>query len=81
MAANILLVEDEPGIQELLKFNLAQAGHQVTATGDAEHALAFLKNTLPDVILLDWMLPGMSASTCAAVCAATSATSRFPSSC
>jgi DNA-binding response OmpR family regulator len=30
MAANILLVEDEPGIQELLKFNLAQAGHQVT---------------------------------------------------
>ena len=60
MAANILLVEDEPGIQELLKFNLAQAGHQVTATGDAEHALQFLKNTLPDVILLDWMLPGMS---------------------
>src|SRR5512143_3670246 len=60
MAANILLVEDEPGIQELLKFNLAQAGHQVTAAGDAEHALTFLKNTLPDVILLDWMLPGMS---------------------
>ena len=51
MAANILLVEDEPGIQELLKFNLAQAGHQVTAAGDAEHALKFLKNTLPDVIL------------------------------
>ena len=60
MAANILLVEDEPGIQELLKFNLAQAGHQVTAAGDAEHALKFLKSTLPDVILLDWMLPGMS---------------------
>lgn len=60
MAANILLVEDEPGIQELLKFNLAQAGYSVTAAGDAEHALKFLKNTLPDVILLDWMLPGMS---------------------
>jgi two-component system phosphate regulon response regulator PhoB len=60
MAANILLVEDEPGIQELLKFNLAQAGHQVTAAGDAEDALSFLKNALPDVILLDWMLPGMS---------------------
>src|SRR3569833_2844243 len=60
MAANILLVEDEPGIQELLKFNLAQAGHQVTAAGAAEHALKFLKSTLPDVILLDWMLPGMS---------------------
>ncbi len=60
MAATILLVEDEPGIQELLKFNLSQAGHQVTAVGDAELALAFLKNTLPDVILLDWMLPGIS---------------------
>ncbi len=60
MAANILLVEDEPGIQELLKFNLSQAGHQVTAVGDAEQALTYLRNTLPDVILLDWMLPGLS---------------------
>ena len=60
MAANILLVEDEPGIQELLKLNLGQAGHQVTATEDAEAALRYLKTTLPDVILLDWMLPGMS---------------------
>ncbi len=60
MAANILLVEDEPGIQELLKLNLGQAGHTVTATDDAEGALQYLKTTLPDVILLDWMLPGMS---------------------
>ncbi|MBT9569016.1 MAG: phosphate regulon transcriptional regulator PhoB [Thiobacillus sp.] len=60
MAAHILLVEDEPGIQELLKFNLSQAGHQVTAVGDAERALGFLKTALPDVILLDWMLPSMS---------------------
>lgn len=60
MAANILLVEDEPGIQELLKLNLGQAGHQVTAASDAEDALQYLKSALPDVILLDWMLPGMS---------------------
>lgn len=60
MAANILLVEDEPGIQELLKLNLGQAGHQVMAANDAEDALKYLKNALPDVILLDWMLPGMS---------------------
>jgi two-component system phosphate regulon response regulator PhoB len=60
MAANILLVEDEPGIQELLKLNLGQAGHQVIAADDAEGALQYLKTTLPDVILLDWMLPGMS---------------------
>ncbi len=60
MAATILLVEDEPGIQELLKLNLGQAGHQVMATSDAEGALHYLKTALPDVILLDWMLPGMS---------------------
>lgn len=60
MAANILLVEDEPGIRELLMFNLGQAGHQVVAEHDAESALKFLKHTLPDVILLDWMLPGIS---------------------
>jgi two-component system phosphate regulon response regulator PhoB len=60
MAANILLVEDEPGIQELLKLNLGLAGHQVTAATDAESALQYLKSALPDVILLDWMLPGMS---------------------
>jgi len=60
VAANILLVEDEIGIQELLKLNLSQAGHQVTVTRDAEHALNVLKEMLPDVILLDWMLPGMS---------------------
>jgi two-component system phosphate regulon response regulator PhoB len=60
MAVNILLVEDEPGIQELLKFNLTQAGHRITVTGDAEQALQFLRHGLPDVILLDWMLPGMS---------------------
>lgn len=60
MAANILLVEDEPGIQELLKLNLGLAGHQLVVTSDAEGALQYLKSSLPDVILLDWMLPGMS---------------------
>jgi two-component system phosphate regulon response regulator PhoB len=60
MAANILLVEDEPGIQELLKFNLGQAGHRVLTAENAEVALRILKDTLPDVILLDWMLPGLS---------------------
>lgn len=60
MAANILLVEDEPGIQALLKLNLGLAGHQVTAVDDAEAALQTLNIMLPDVILLDWMLPGMS---------------------
>jgi two-component system phosphate regulon response regulator PhoB len=60
MAVNILLVEDEPGIQQLLKINLAQAGWQITVADDAERALVSLRTALPDLILLDWMLPGMS---------------------
>lgn len=60
MAADILVVEDEPGIQEVLKFNLGQHGHHVTLADDAESALQSLNHSLPDLILLDWMLPGMS---------------------
>lgn len=60
MAANILLVEDEPAIQELIAFNLQQAGHHVMRADSAEAGLAMVKSALPDLILLDWMLPGAS---------------------
>jgi two-component system phosphate regulon response regulator PhoB len=60
MSATILVVEDEPGIQEVLKFNLGQHGHEVLVAPDAEEALGMLRGALPDLILLDWMLPGMS---------------------
>jgi two-component system phosphate regulon response regulator PhoB len=60
MSASILVVEDEPGIQELLKFNLGQHGHQVEIANDSEEALQALRGALPDLILLDWMLPGMA---------------------
>jgi len=60
MAANILLVEDEPAIQELIAFNLSQAGHHVLRASTAEAAITLVKNALPDLILLDWMLPGSS---------------------
>lgn len=60
MAANILLVEDEPGIQALLKVTLAQAGYRIAVADDAERALDHLRGAVPDLILLDWMLPGMS---------------------
>ncbi|MDZ7657256.1 MAG: phosphate regulon transcriptional regulator PhoB [Sulfurimicrobium sp.] len=60
MAANILVVEDEPAIQELLSFNLQQAGHHTLNAASAEQALGLLRDTLPDLILLDWMLPGVS---------------------
>jgi two-component system, OmpR family, phosphate regulon response regulator PhoB len=60
MSATIMVVEDEPGIQEVLKFNLGQYGHDVVVASDAEEALGLLRGALPDLILLDWMLPGMS---------------------
>lgn len=60
MSATILVVEDEPGIQEVLKFNLGQHGHDVLVAPDAEEALNLLRGAMPDLILLDWMLPGMS---------------------
>ncbi|MFW5440781.1 MAG: phosphate regulon transcriptional regulator PhoB [Methylophilaceae bacterium] len=60
MPANILVVEDEPAIQELLALNITQAGHTPLRAISAEHAMKLLRNTIPDLILLDWMLPGMS---------------------
>jgi two-component system phosphate regulon response regulator PhoB len=60
MAANILLVEDEIAIQELIAVNLQHAGHHVIRTSDAEGALGIVKSALPDLMLIDWMLPGMS---------------------
>ncbi|MEN3110918.1 phosphate regulon transcriptional regulator PhoB [Uliginosibacterium paludis] len=60
MPANILLVEDEPAIQELIAANLTRAGHTVMRSGDAETAQRIVRDALPDLVLLDWMLPGMS---------------------
>lgn len=60
MPANILLVEDEPAIQELIAVSLRRAGHHVLRVSDAETANQMVREALPDLVLLDWMLPGMS---------------------
>jgi len=60
MAATILVVEDEPAIQTLIAVNLKRAGHEVLGALDAETAQRKINEALPDLILLDWMLPGMS---------------------
>lgn len=60
MAPLILVVEDEPSIVELLKLNLVDAGFDVAAAPDAETAQAALADALPDLVLVDWMLPGKS---------------------
>jgi two-component system, OmpR family, phosphate regulon response regulator PhoB len=60
MAATILVVEDEPAIQELISYNLELAGHQTLRAENAEQALEMVRSSLPDLVVLDWMLPGMN---------------------
>jgi two-component system phosphate regulon response regulator PhoB len=60
MTASILVVEDEPAIQELISVSLARNGHQVRRTANAKDAYEAVVEALPDVILLDWMLPDAS---------------------
>src|SRR4051812_25768731 len=60
MSASVLVVEDEPQIQELVAVNLEHAGHRVRRAASAEEAEAAIREELPDVLILDWMLPGES---------------------
>jgi two-component system, OmpR family, phosphate regulon response regulator PhoB len=60
MTPSILVVEDEPAIQELLRINLEDAGFAVRTVADAETAWGEIRRALPDLLLLDWMLPGQS---------------------
>jgi len=57
---NILLVEDEQPIREMIVFALTNAGYEVYQAADARQAQVYIAERLPDLILLDWMLPGIS---------------------
>ena len=58
--STILVVEDESAIAELISINLRHAGFDVTIAADADQAQAAVDGVLPDLIVLDWMLPGQS---------------------
>ena len=60
MPATVLIVEDEPAILELIAVNLEHAGYGTLRAKSAEEAARVLNGELPDVVLLDWMLPGQS---------------------
>ncbi|WP_295623277.1 phosphate regulon transcriptional regulator PhoB [uncultured Nitrosomonas sp.] len=60
MSAKILIVEDEAAIRELIVYNLQQAGYESICAEDAEKAMAIIHDALPDLILLDWLLPNMT---------------------
>jgi two-component system, OmpR family, phosphate regulon response regulator PhoB len=58
--SRVLVVEDESAIAELIAVNLRHAGFDVTLAADATAAQQALDRVLPDLVLLDWMLPGQS---------------------
>jgi two-component system phosphate regulon response regulator PhoB len=60
MSATVLVVEDEPQILELVAVNLEHLGHKVLRASSAEEAESSIRAALPDVVVLDWMLPGES---------------------
>ncbi len=60
MKPHVLIVEDEAALVELLRYNLEQSGFRVGVAGDGEEALRSVQEDVPDLILLDWMLPLMS---------------------
>ncbi len=60
MTAKILIVEDEPAIRELLALNLRHAGFEPVHAPDAAAARREIDAALPDLVLLDWMLPDMT---------------------
>jgi two-component system, OmpR family, phosphate regulon response regulator PhoB len=63
--SRILVVEDEPAIAELIALNLRHAGYEVTMAASADQARYEVDAVLPDLVVLDWMLPGQSGVTLA----------------
>lgn len=56
----ILIIEDEPAMVELLRYNLESEGFDVVSAHDGEEGLMAVEEVQPDLLLLDWMLPGVS---------------------
>jgi two-component system phosphate regulon response regulator PhoB len=60
LTPHILVVEDEDALSTLLQYNLDKEGYEVAVAADGEEALTLVSERLPDIIVLDWMLPKIS---------------------
>jgi two-component system phosphate regulon response regulator PhoB len=60
MPARILVVEDEDALSALLEYNLEKEGFEVRLSSEGEDALLIVEEDKPDLVVLDWMLPGLS---------------------
>ena len=57
---NVLVVEDDPGLAELVTFSLEREGYRVRRTADGDEALLLAREETPDLVILDWMIEGTS---------------------
>ncbi|MEY3429959.1 MAG: phosphate regulatory protein [Pseudomonadota bacterium] len=60
MGANIFIVEDEKPIITLLQYNLEKEGYKVNFSETGEEGIQSIKKNVPDLVILDWMLPDFS---------------------
>lgn len=61
--ARILIVEDEAALSDLIRSHLEKEGHQIEQAGEGRQALAAADKARPDLVILDWMLPGLDGLT------------------
>ncbi|AKT39680.1 response regulator [Chondromyces crocatus] len=76
--ARILVIEDEPALLKVLDYNLRQAGHEVLATGLGEEGIRKARETPPDLVLLDMMLPDVPGTEVCRALQRSEATQRVP---
>ena len=60
MTTTLLIVEDEADLSELMRYNLEAEGFRVISAESGDEAVERIRDGVPDLILLDWMLPGLS---------------------
>ncbi|CAA0107770.1 Phosphate regulon transcriptional regulatory protein PhoB [Starkeya nomas] len=78
MPTNILIVEDEEPLTLLLRYNLESEGYSVESVGRGDEAETRLRESVPDLLILDWMLPGLSGIELCRRLRARSETERMP---
>ena len=81
MEATVLIVDDEPAIRDMVCIALESAGFNSMQAENAADAHTLIIDEDPDVVLLDWMMPGTSGLERCAACAVTKLPPRFQSSC
>jgi CheY-like chemotaxis protein len=78
MSARIVVADDDADIRRLVSFTLRRRGYEVSEAGAGDEALALIRETLPDLALLDVMMPGMTGLEVARAATADPRTARIP---